>query len=69
MEMALQQANEARQHILGEMAKVIAEARPEVADNAPTMHTMHIDSQKIRDVIGKGGANHPAAQRGHGCCD
>ena len=56
MEMALQQANEARQHILGEMAKVIAEARPEVADNAPTMHTMHIDSQKIRDVIGKGGA-------------
>ena len=56
MEIALQQANEARQHILGEMAKAISEPRPEVADNAPTMHSMHIDSEKIRDVIGKGGA-------------
>ncbi len=56
MEIALQQAHEARQHILGEMGKVISEARPQVADNAPSMHTMHIDSEKIRDVIGKGGA-------------
>lgn len=56
MEIALQRAYEARQHILGEMAKVIDESRSDVADNAPKMHTMQIDSEKIRDVIGKGGA-------------
>jgi len=56
MEQALDQAHEARQHILGEMGKVIAEARPNVNENAPSMATLRIDQDKIRDVIGKGGA-------------
>jgi len=56
METALDQAHEARLHILGEMAKVIAEARPAVSENAPSMVTIRIDQDKIRDVIGKGGA-------------
>ena len=56
METALAQAHEARQHILGEMGKVIAEARPDVNENAPSMATLRIDQDKIRDVIGKGGA-------------
>ena len=56
MEQALAQAHDARQHILGEMGKVIAEARPNVSENAPSMATLRIDQDKIRDVIGKGGA-------------
>ena len=56
MEIALEQAMEARLHILDEMNKVIATGRSEVADTAPRMGTMQIDSDKIRDVIGKGGA-------------
>ncbi|WP_426414718.1 polyribonucleotide nucleotidyltransferase [Aestuariirhabdus sp. LZHN29] len=56
MELALAQANEARMHILGEMNKVLAESRPELSDNAPAMTALKIDPDKIRDVIGKGGA-------------
>lgn len=56
MEMALEQAHEARIHILDEMNKVIAVPRTELNDNAPTMKTIKIDQDKIRDVIGKGGA-------------
>ncbi len=56
MEQALAQAREALSHILGEMGKVIAEARPSVNENAPSMATIRIDQDKIRDVIGKGGA-------------
>jgi polyribonucleotide nucleotidyltransferase len=56
MEIALDQALDARLHILREMAKVIGYARPELPENAPTMNTMKIDQDKIRDVIGKGGA-------------
>ena len=56
MEIALEQALEARLHILGEMNKVIAKGRDEVAESAPRMGTMQIDPDKIRDVIGKGGA-------------
>jgi polyribonucleotide nucleotidyltransferase len=56
MEIALEQAMEARLHILREMAQVIGYARPELPDNAPTMQTMRVDQDKIRDVIGKGGA-------------
>ncbi|MGI0118361.1 polyribonucleotide nucleotidyltransferase [Zooshikella sp. RANM57] len=55
MEIALEQAREARLHILGEMGKVLAASRPELADNAPTMQMLKIDPDKIRDVIGKGG--------------
>ncbi|MEL0611972.1 polyribonucleotide nucleotidyltransferase [Marinomonas arenicola] len=56
MDIALSQAMEARKHILREMAEVIGYARPEVSPNAPSMATIKIDPEKIRDVIGKGGA-------------
>jgi polyribonucleotide nucleotidyltransferase len=56
METALEQAKTARIHILGEMAKVISEPREEMSDFAPRIDTMKIHVDKIRDVIGKGGA-------------
>lgn len=56
MEIALEQALEARLNILGQMNQVISESRAELSENAPTMLAMKIDQDKIRDVIGKGGA-------------
>jgi len=56
MEIALNQALAARLHILAEMNEVIAEARTELSENAPSMSAFKIDTDKIRDVIGKGGA-------------
>ena len=56
MEIALEKAKAARLSILSDMNKVIAEPRKELSENAPTMTTMKIASDKIRDVIGKGGA-------------
>ncbi len=56
METALAQALAARLHILGEMNKVIESSRTEVAETAPRYVTLKIDPDKIRDVIGKGGA-------------
>ncbi len=56
MEIALEQALDARKHILKEMAKVIGYARPELPDNAPAMQLIKINPEKIRDLIGKGGA-------------
>jgi polyribonucleotide nucleotidyltransferase len=56
MEIALEQANAARLHILGEMNKVIDKPRDELSENAPSMAMLKIDPDKIRDVIGKGGA-------------
>ncbi len=56
MRTALAQAKEARLHILGEMNAVIAEPRKEMSEWAPTIMTFKIDPEKIRDVIGKGGA-------------
>jgi polyribonucleotide nucleotidyltransferase len=56
MEKALDQAKEARLHILGEMNKVLEKPREEMSDWAPTIMTFKIDPEKIRDVIGKGGA-------------
>ena len=50
------QAREGRLHILGEMNKVIRAPREKMSDWAPTIITMKIDPEKIRDVIGKGGA-------------
>ena len=46
----------ARIHILNEMNKVIATPRENVSENAPSMAMIKIDPDKIRDVIGKGGA-------------
>jgi polyribonucleotide nucleotidyltransferase len=56
MSAALDQAKEARLHILGEMNKVISSSRAEMSDWAPSIITLKIDPEKIRDVIGKGGA-------------
>jgi polyribonucleotide nucleotidyltransferase len=56
MDIALAQAKEARLHILGEMAKVISRPREKMSEWAPTIMTIKIDPEKIRDVIGKGGA-------------
>ncbi|WPP00594.1 polyribonucleotide nucleotidyltransferase [Pseudomonas sp. HR96] len=56
MEIALGQALEARLNILGQMNQILGQSRSELSDNAPTMIAMKIDSDKIRDVIGKGGA-------------
>lgn len=56
MEQALEQAHDARTHILGEMNKVIDQPRAELSENAPTMLAIKIDQDKIREVIGKGGA-------------
>jgi polyribonucleotide nucleotidyltransferase len=56
MDTALDQAKDARLHILGEMNKVIDAPREEMSEWAPTIMTIKIDPDKIRDVIGKGGA-------------
>ena len=56
MSTALDQARDARLHILGEMNKVISEPREEMSEWAPTIMSFKIDPEKIRDVIGKGGA-------------
>jgi len=56
MQKALDQAREGRLHILGEMAKVLSESRAEMSEYAPRLITFRINPEKIRDVIGKGGA-------------
>ena len=56
METALEQARVARLHILGEMNKVIGRSREQVSENAPAMTTVNVEPEKVRDIIGKGGA-------------
>ncbi len=56
METALAQAKDGRMFILGEMAKAIEAPREEMSEYAPRFITMKINPEKIRDVIGKGGA-------------
>ena len=56
MEIALEQAKAGRLHILGEMTKAIAGPREEMSDYAPRIVSFSINPDKIRDVIGKGGA-------------
>jgi polyribonucleotide nucleotidyltransferase len=56
MKIALGQAKEGRIHILGEMNKVIQTSREEVSENAPRFVTIQVKTDKVRDVIGKGGA-------------
>jgi polyribonucleotide nucleotidyltransferase len=56
MQAALAQAHEGRHHILGLMQQALASHRGEVSEFAPRMLTMKINAEKIRDVIGKGGA-------------
>ncbi|MDT7836002.1 polyribonucleotide nucleotidyltransferase [Aquabacterium sp. OR-4] len=56
MQVALAQAKEARMHILGKMQEAMGEAKADVSQFAPRLYTMKINPEKIRDVIGKGGA-------------
>jgi polyribonucleotide nucleotidyltransferase len=56
MRIALDQAREGRLHILGEMNQVLSSSRAEMSEWAPSIITLKIDPEKIRDVIGKGGA-------------
>jgi polyribonucleotide nucleotidyltransferase len=56
MKVALDQAKSGRLHILNEMNKVLSKPRENMSEWAPTIITLKIDPEKIRDVIGKGGA-------------
>ena len=56
MAVALAQAREGRLHILGMMQQALPHARTEISQHAPRMMTFKINPEKIRDVIGKGGA-------------
>jgi polyribonucleotide nucleotidyltransferase len=56
MQVALAQANEARMHILSKMNEAMQGSRTELSDFAPRLITIKINPEKIRDVIGKGGA-------------
>ncbi|MBS7244772.1 MAG: polyribonucleotide nucleotidyltransferase [Comamonas sp.] len=67
MEVALAQAKEARLHILGKMQEAMGEAKTEVSSFAPKLFTMKINPEKIRDVIGKGGATIRALTEETGC--
>jgi polyribonucleotide nucleotidyltransferase len=67
MQVALAQAKEARMHILGKMQDAMGEAKTEVSDFAPKLFTMKINPEKIRDVIGKGGAVIRALTEETGC--
>ena len=56
MEKALNQAREGRFHILDEMSQAIDEPRKQISNFAPTITTMQVSKDKIREVIGKGGS-------------
>jgi polyribonucleotide nucleotidyltransferase len=56
MQVAMAQAREGRLHILNHMKHAVGGARQELSDFAPRMYTMKINPERIRDVIGKGGA-------------
>jgi len=56
MQIALEQAKAGRLHILGEMNKIITSPRANMSEWAPTIITIKIDPEKIREVIGKGGS-------------
>jgi polyribonucleotide nucleotidyltransferase len=55
MKVALTQAKDGRMHILGEMAKALTAARPQLGEHAPRIEVIQIPTDKIRDVIGTGG--------------
>ncbi len=67
MQVALAQAQEGRLHILGKMRAAIDGSRQELSAFAPRMLSMKINPEKIRDVIGKGGATIRALTEETGC--
>lgn len=67
MQVALAQAKEARLHILSKMTEAMGESKTEVSQFAPRLYTMKINPEKIRDIIGKGGATIRALTEETGC--
>jgi len=67
MRIALAQAREGRNFILGEMNKVLGESRREMSEYAPRLMTLKVHPDKIRDVIGKGGVTIRAITEETGC--
>lgn len=67
MQIALKQAHEARLHILNVMNQCIPAPRAEISPYAPRIHTMKINQEKIKDVIGKGGATIRSLTEQTGC--
>jgi polyribonucleotide nucleotidyltransferase len=67
MKIALAQARDGRNFILGEMNKVISEPRGEMSEYAPRLMTMKVHPDKIRDVIGKGGVTIRSITEETGC--
>ena len=67
MEVALEKAKNGRLFILGEMNKVLSEPRKELSEFAPRYVTLKINPDRIRDVIGKGGATIRALTEETGC--
>ena len=67
MKIALDQAKQGRDFILGEMNKVISEPRSEMSEYAPRLMTIKVHPDKIRDVIGKGGVTIRAITEETGC--
>jgi polyribonucleotide nucleotidyltransferase len=67
MRIALAQARDGRNFILGEMNKVISESRKEMSEYAPRLMTLKVHPDKIRDVIGKGGVTIRSITEETGC--
>jgi len=67
MDVALKQAKEGRLHILGEMNRAISTPRAELSEYAPRIIAIKINPERIRDVIGKGGATIRALTEETGC--
>lgn len=67
MDIALEQAKEGRLTILAAMAKTISSSREEVAGNAPKFYMIKVKSEKVREIIGKGGSNIRALTEETGC--
>lgn len=67
MQIALEQAKAGRLHILGEMANAITHSNQDVATTAPRFFTMKVKPQKVREIIGKGGATIRSITEESGC--
>jgi polyribonucleotide nucleotidyltransferase len=67
MQVALAQAKEGRLHILSKMQESMSNVRTELSEHAPRMVTIKIHPDKIREVIGKGGATIQALTKETGC--
>ena len=67
MGQALTQAKAGRIHILDQMDRCIGEPRQKLSEHAPRLHTMHVNKEKIRDIIGPGGKTIRSITEETGC--